>query len=926
MAVNGVGYKPYVYTGAETALNSTANSSVYTSRPSFTGDEFVLNNNAVTKTSSSKELKTQLDETRKKQGFIGKIWDGFKNVTGLGAGSNKAEKAIEKFEKGEISEEEALKAVEKYQQGQKQAIDFVADMATGIISVAGVALAIPTGGASLAVTIPAAMAIGAVAKPAIKGLDALSGGREYSLKEGLKDAAMGAVNGGLGILTAGVGKAVTSGAKNIIMSAVKEGALSTGKKAAIRVGTAAVGGSAGGAIFGGVSSGANYLTDGGSLDEGFANAVKTGAIGGAIFGGLTGAATEGVVVAKEAVKNNINAKMTSKNVLPNGDKTTFQQGATGDCHVLSTVDGMLNNPKTAKLIQKSITTMPDGNYQVKIGNEMVVVAKNAIPEGLLSDVQGVRIFEQAYKQMSGGNLDGGFADVVAKQFGLKPLHIAQADLSDDVIKKIAQGQDNLVLSAGIETGGQRHYLSVRNIDVKKGVVTLVDPKDTSKIIKKSLTDFKKEVISLDGGSIKKVNLPNSARPEGEVGFYGKKKNGPHIDRTDYNRATAEKISRSGARTNLTVETTDDALRLLKQEGGAVDKYIAAMLEEKGLTLNTATRKQVRELLCKYLDANLDVYNYGRIDRILKDFDVQIKKLGDGTVFFRPEEGKSYDILMALYKKHNPGARFVTNINDLQGCKNVVILDDCSVSGNSLIGLYEKQLKDVLGKDGKVQAFFLTAFDEGLERIKTKLGAGNVSINQGTANRINIHHHGASKSILPESEFFKNLSVGERNLLTTFLQVDAKAPRTQELLSFARDRGVIFDIKPTTGYQHSGTAILFDYMGPNNNSPFSSLMLRNLFDDRTIELPIINSVDKTKVAVGNIAIKEPSSYFSNANGSVTSQMLKLNQYIDAYDKFASELIRSGKIINRSAFDSEILLMMEAYDELAKLQGMILKTPA
>ncbi len=299
MSINGVNHNPYLYDSAKVAPNSASNSSPCASKPSLAGDEFV-SSNATKASVPAKEMKAQLEKTKKKQGFIGKIWDGFKNLTGLGAGSNKVQKAIEKLEKGEISEEEAQKSLEKYQIGQKQCVDFVADMATGIIAVAGVAAAPFTAGASLAVTIPAAMAIGAVAKPAIKGLDALSGGREYSLKEGLKDAAMGAVNGGLGILTAGVGKAMTSGAKNIVMSATKECALSTGKKVAIRVGAAAIGGSTSGAVYGGISSGTGYLIEGGSFDEGLIDAVKTGAIGGAVFGGLTGAAMEGAVVAKEA--------------------------------------------------------------------------------------------------------------------------------------------------------------------------------------------------------------------------------------------------------------------------------------------------------------------------------------------------------------------------------------------------------------------------------------------------------------------------------------------------------------------------------------------------------------------------------------------------------------------------------------------------
>lgn len=308
MTVNGVVYNPYVYFGAQNSVN--ANFSQYATAPAqntFRGDEFVLSNPSSVKAKTpAQELKAQLEETKGEQGIIGKVWDGLKNLTGLGAGSNKAEEAIKKFEKGEISEEEARKAVGKYEKGQKQAVDFVADMATGLIAVAAAAAAPVTGGASLLL----AAGIGAVVKPTIKGIDAISGGREYSMKECLRDAAGGAINGVLGTITGGIGKAVTSGAKNVVMSIVKERVLSTGEKIAIRVATKAVGSSVSGALFGGSSSGASYVLDGGELgDEGFFEAVINGAKGGAIVGGLTGGIMEGVDIAK--------AKATVIGVVPN---------------------------------------------------------------------------------------------------------------------------------------------------------------------------------------------------------------------------------------------------------------------------------------------------------------------------------------------------------------------------------------------------------------------------------------------------------------------------------------------------------------------------------------------------------------------------------------------------------------------------------
>ena len=80
-------------------------------------------------------LKQDLEKTKSEQGILGKLWDGFKNLTGIGASSSKAEQAIEDYENGLITAEEMQKAVDGYKEGQKMAVDVVADMASGMISI-----------------------------------------------------------------------------------------------------------------------------------------------------------------------------------------------------------------------------------------------------------------------------------------------------------------------------------------------------------------------------------------------------------------------------------------------------------------------------------------------------------------------------------------------------------------------------------------------------------------------------------------------------------------------------------------------------------------------------------------------------------------------------------------------------------------------
>lgn len=185
---------------------------------------------------SASELKKELAETKSKQGLIGKLWDGFKNLTGIGAGSSKAEKAIEDFEKGKISQEEMNKAVNGYQEGQNMVVDIVADMASGLVAIGAAAAAPFTGGTSLLL----AGAVGAGLKCAIKAADCIGNEKEYTLKNALYDIPTGFVNGLMGPLTNGLGGAAGTGVakafglnalENTSKEALEQAAKQLGKEA-----------------------------------------------------------------------------------------------------------------------------------------------------------------------------------------------------------------------------------------------------------------------------------------------------------------------------------------------------------------------------------------------------------------------------------------------------------------------------------------------------------------------------------------------------------------------------------------------------------------------------------------------------------------------------------------------------------------------
>lgn len=107
-----------------------------------------------------KEYKT----IKAQQGIIGKTWDGIKNLFGSKSGSKALEDTIKQYNQGKISEDEEKQAIEKYKEGQNTCVDVVADMASGILAVGAFALAVPTGGASLAVGLGMATAVGAGVK------------------------------------------------------------------------------------------------------------------------------------------------------------------------------------------------------------------------------------------------------------------------------------------------------------------------------------------------------------------------------------------------------------------------------------------------------------------------------------------------------------------------------------------------------------------------------------------------------------------------------------------------------------------------------------------------------------------------------------------------------------------------------------------
>ena len=136
LAVNSIGsnnlynepYKKYDY---KAHAQNNADDSIFSSQSTEKTDKNIQENNI--QTTSSNSLREELEQQKKDQGIISKAWDGIKNFFGAKNSSSNVEATIEKFEKGEISEEEARQALDEY----KNAQNTFTDKLSGIISTAG---------------------------------------------------------------------------------------------------------------------------------------------------------------------------------------------------------------------------------------------------------------------------------------------------------------------------------------------------------------------------------------------------------------------------------------------------------------------------------------------------------------------------------------------------------------------------------------------------------------------------------------------------------------------------------------------------------------------------------------------------------------------------------------------------------------------
>lgn len=243
-------------------------------------------------------LTSKLNDVKNEQGAISSAWNSLKCLTGIGSSTKKCEQAIQDFKNGKITYEEADNIISEFSTKQKNSVNFVANIATGIAAVAVVASAVATGGLSLGI-IAAGAAVGAATKAGIKFADRATNkveGDALDAKQIAKDALSGAVDGGVSVATMGIGSAAVTGktvAEQTIKQTVIQGAAS-GAKA--------------GAISGAVTGAADYSIEAAfeedvdfNLKDLAANTAMTAA-GGAVAGGIMGVVSSGLQYKKAEIK------------------------------------------------------------------------------------------------------------------------------------------------------------------------------------------------------------------------------------------------------------------------------------------------------------------------------------------------------------------------------------------------------------------------------------------------------------------------------------------------------------------------------------------------------------------------------------------------------------------------------------------------
>lgn len=239
-------------------------------------------------------LDEKWQKIKDEQGVLGNAWNEIKEITTIGVSESDCESMVEKYNKGEISFDEAMSYIEDFEEKQKNGADLLANVATGVGAIATATIATAGGPIGWGLAAAKGAPIGAILKTGIKTFDRATNdveGDELDTQLMIEDSISGAMTGATSAVTSGVGE----GVKNAKMAL----SVSNGVKC--------------GAVCGTAAGAASYLTDVAFDEEKpfeFGSLVKcaakngfvSGTVGGIVGAGIYGKASLAGAIGQQGTK------------------------------------------------------------------------------------------------------------------------------------------------------------------------------------------------------------------------------------------------------------------------------------------------------------------------------------------------------------------------------------------------------------------------------------------------------------------------------------------------------------------------------------------------------------------------------------------------------------------------------------------------
>lgn len=191
--------------------NTYDSSAVKTNNEEDTSIFSSLNETEGNKEENIEALEAQLAAIQANNGAILDGWNNFKEKIGVGTSAEKCDKAIEQYQNGEITYEEAEQIINKFGAKQDSSLNLFSNIVTSIAAIGAVAAATAITAASGGFLAPEAAVVigaatGALTKSGFKTADRATNeveGDALDAKEMAKDALSGAVTGGVAVCSMG---------------------------------------------------------------------------------------------------------------------------------------------------------------------------------------------------------------------------------------------------------------------------------------------------------------------------------------------------------------------------------------------------------------------------------------------------------------------------------------------------------------------------------------------------------------------------------------------------------------------------------------------------------------------------------------------------------------------------------------------------